>query len=83
MNSWRILNLIESDNKNLCICACNSWKGPEETHPLDFTDKETGPESLSNSSKNENKLEAEAGIEPFNLLYDFVLMFYYYTLSPV
>lgn len=45
--------------------------------------RKQAPESLSNSSKNENKLEAEAGIEPFNLLYYFALMFYYYTLSPV
>ena len=45
--------------------------------------RKQAPEGLSNSPKDENKLEAEAGREPFNLLYHFALMFYYYTLSPV
>ena len=45
--------------------------------------RKQAPESLSNLPKDENKLEAEAGIEPFNLLCYFALMFSYHTLSPV
>lgn len=45
--------------------------------------RKLAPESLSNSPKDENKLGAEASIEPFNLLYYFALMFCYHTLAPV
>lgn len=46
MDSWRILDLIESDNKNPWgVIAERAQR--KLTHPFHFTDKETGPREFN------------------------------------